>query len=107
MDKDSISKIIQPNFLAISLGFILILPVSIFFDISAGLVIGILLSIILMFVFHFFPLLYSVDLSFSQVLTLGLYASSPTLFWRYSNKFLGMSIDYLTSMARDISVAGT
>ena len=75
MDKDSISKIIQPNFLAISLGFILILPVSIFFDLSAGLVIGILLSIILMFVFHFFPLLYSVDLSFSQVLTLGLYAS--------------------------------
>ena len=107
MDKDSISKIIQPNFLAISLGFILILPVSIFLDLSTGLVIGILLSIILMFVFHFFPLLYSVDLSFSQVLTLGLYASSPTLFWKYSNKFLGMSIGYLTSMARDISVAGT
>jgi len=29
------------------------------------------------------------------------------LFWGYSNKFLGMSADYLSSMARDISVAGT
>jgi hypothetical protein len=60
-----------------------------------------------MLVFHFFPLLSSVDLSFSQVLALGLYASSPTLFWIYSNKFLGMSIDYLTSMARDITISGT
>ena len=29
------------------------------------------------------------------------------LFWGYSNKFLGMSIDYLSAMARDISIAGT
>ena len=29
------------------------------------------------------------------------------LFWGYSNKFLGMSVNYLSSMARDISVAGT
>ena len=29
------------------------------------------------------------------------------LFWGYSNKFLGMSVDYLSSMARDISVAGS
>ena len=29
------------------------------------------------------------------------------LFWGYSNKFLGMSIDYLSAMARDITVAGT
>ena len=29
------------------------------------------------------------------------------LFWGYSNKFLGMSIDYLSAMARDISVSGT
>ncbi|HJM24860.1 MAG TPA: hypothetical protein QF821_04355, partial [Candidatus Thalassarchaeaceae archaeon] len=29
------------------------------------------------------------------------------LFWLYSNKFLGMSADYLSAMARDISIAGT
>jgi len=29
------------------------------------------------------------------------------LFWGYSNKFLGMSVDYLSAMARDISIAGT
>jgi His/Glu/Gln/Arg/opine family amino acid ABC transporter permease subunit len=107
MDKDSISKIIQPNFLALLFGFILILPVSNFLDLSYGLVISILLGIILMLVFHFYPLLSSVDLSFSQVLSLGLYASSPTLFWIYSNKFLGMSIDYLSSMARDITIFET
>jgi len=28
------------------------------------------------------------------------------LFWGYSNKFLGMSVDYLSAMARDISIAG-
>ena len=29
------------------------------------------------------------------------------LFWLYSNKFLGMSAEYLSAMARDISIAGT
>ena len=29
------------------------------------------------------------------------------LFWLYSNKFLGMSADYLSTMARDITIAGT
>jgi len=29
------------------------------------------------------------------------------LFWLYSNKFLGMSIGYLSTMARDITIAGT
>ena len=29
------------------------------------------------------------------------------LFWGYSNKFLGMSVDYLSAMARDITIAGT
>ena len=29
------------------------------------------------------------------------------LFWAYSNKFLGMSVEYLSAMARDISVAGS
>ena len=29
------------------------------------------------------------------------------LFWLYSNKFLGMSVDYLSTMARDITIAGT
>jgi len=29
------------------------------------------------------------------------------LFWGYSNKFFGMSVDYLSSMARDITVADT
>ena len=29
------------------------------------------------------------------------------LFWGYSNKFLGMSVEYLSAMARDITIAGT
>ena len=29
------------------------------------------------------------------------------LFWLYCNKFLGMSIGYLSTMARDITIAGT
>ena len=29
------------------------------------------------------------------------------LFWEYSNKFLGMSADYLSAMARDITIADT
>ena len=29
------------------------------------------------------------------------------LFWGYSNKFLGMSTEYLSAMARDITIAGT
>ena len=45
--------------------------------------------------------------SIGDVLRLILLILSPYLFWIYSNKFLGMSIDYLSSMARDISVAGT
>jgi His/Glu/Gln/Arg/opine family amino acid ABC transporter permease subunit len=34
------------------------------------------------------------------------YVVSAYLFWLYSNKFLGMSADYLTSMSRDITVLG-
>ena len=45
--------------------------------------------------------------SIGDVIRLVLLILSPYLFWLYSNKFLGMSIDYLSSMARDISVAGT
>ena len=45
--------------------------------------------------------------SISDVFRLILLILSPYLFWLYSNKFLGMSIEYLTSMARDISIAGT
>ncbi|HJO42499.1 MAG TPA: hypothetical protein QF508_03740, partial [Candidatus Thalassarchaeaceae archaeon] len=36
-----------------------------------------------------------------------LFILSPYLFWIYSNKFLGMSIDYLSSMARDITISET
>jgi len=45
--------------------------------------------------------------SIGDIIRLVLLILSPYLFWLYSNKFLGMSIDYLSSMARDISVAGT
>ena len=45
--------------------------------------------------------------SIGDVLRLILLILSPYLFWIYSNKFLGMSIDYLTSMARDITISGT
>jgi len=41
-------------------------------------------------------------LRFYIVPLLGIY-----LFWGYSNKFLGMSADYLSTMARDITIAGT
>ena len=37
-----------------------------------------------------------------DTLTLGVLISLPTLYWRYSNKFLGMSADYLSKMATDI-----
>ncbi|MEO2115748.1 MAG: ABC transporter permease subunit [Candidatus Poseidoniia archaeon] len=32
---------------------------------------------------------------------------SVYLFWKYCNKFLGMSLDYISTMARDITIAGT
>ena len=37
-----------------------------------------------------------------DTLNLGVLLSIPTLYWRYSNKFLGMSSDYLAKMATDI-----
>ena len=43
-----------------------------------------------------------------DTLTIGVLISLPTLYWRYSNKFLGMSSDYLAKMATDITCkAGT
>ncbi len=43
-----------------------------------------------------------------DTLTIGGLISLPTLYWRYSNKFLGMSSDYLAKMATDITCkAGT
>ena len=114
MDEDRISKIISeiknipPTFIALLLGFVLILPLSQFTSLSLILVliISIIIGFILMLLFHFLSkysvLLSSVDLNFSQGLTLGLYVSSTTLFWRYSTKFLSMSADYLSTMARSI-----
>ena len=108
MDEDRISKImikileLPPTFMALLLGFTLILPLSQFKSLSLILVliISMIIGFILMLLFYF--LLSSVDLNFSQGLTLGLYVSSTTLFWRYSTKFLGMSADYLSTMARSI-----
>jgi len=37
-----------------------------------------------------------------DTLNIGVLLSLPTLYWRYSNKFLGMSSDYLSKMATDI-----
>ena len=43
-----------------------------------------------------------------DTLTLAVLISLPTLYWRYSNKFLGMSSDYLAKMATAITCkAGT
>jgi His/Glu/Gln/Arg/opine family amino acid ABC transporter permease subunit len=112
MDNDDISKILPPTFLALLLGFVLILPLSQLgipefiggsgdsLSLIKVLMISIIIGFILMLLFHF--LLSSVDLNFSQGLTLGLYVSSTTLFWRYSTKFLSMSADYLSTMARSI-----
>ena len=38
-----------------------------------------------------------------DTLNLGVLISLPTLYWKYSNKFLGMSSDYLAKMATDIT----
>ena len=37
-----------------------------------------------------------------DTISIGVLFSLPTLYWRYSNKFLGMSSDYLSKMATDI-----
>ena len=37
-----------------------------------------------------------------DTLNIGVLLSLPTLYWRYSHKFLGMSSDYLSKMATDI-----
>tara|TARA_Y100000588_G_scaffold267689_1_gene282827 strand:- start:7365 stop:9563 length:2199 start_codon:yes stop_codon:yes gene_type:complete len=44
--------------------------------------------------------------SAGDAIRLLLLIASPYVFWIYSNKFLGMSADYLTSMSRDITILG-
>ena len=41
-----------------------------------------------------------------EALTIGAYLALIYGFWLYSNKFLGMSSDYITSMSRSIVVNG-
>ena len=41
-----------------------------------------------------------------ETITVLAYVGLIFVFWGYSNKFLGMSADYITSMSRDISVLG-
>jgi His/Glu/Gln/Arg/opine family amino acid ABC transporter permease subunit len=43
------------------------------------------------------------DWRIRDLFSLGLLFSLPTLYWRYSTKFLGMSTEYLSKMATDIT----
>ncbi len=44
--------------------------------------------------------------AFRELMTIIAYIAVIYGFWLYSNKFLGMSADYITSMSRDITVLG-
>ena len=44
--------------------------------------------------------------AFREILTIAAYLALIYGFWIYSNKFLGMSADYITSMSRSIMVNG-
>ena len=44
--------------------------------------------------------------AFRELMTIVAYLAVIYGFWLYSNKFLGMSADYITSMSRDITVLG-
>ena len=44
--------------------------------------------------------------AFREILTITAYLAVIYGFWLYSNKFLGMSADYITSMSRSIVVNG-
>ncbi len=44
--------------------------------------------------------------AFRELMTVIVYLAVVYGFWLYSNKFLGMSADYITSMSRDITVLG-
>ncbi|MED6346074.1 MAG: hypothetical protein VX626_03110, partial [Candidatus Thermoplasmatota archaeon] len=46
------------------------------------------------------------DGAIREALTIGAYLALIYGFWLYSNKFLGMSADYITSMSRSIVVNG-
>jgi len=58
---------------------------------------------------------YAMDLSgtfqnewtIRETTSLGVLLLAPSLYWSYSNKFLGMSASYLTDMSRDITVLGS
>ena len=45
--------------------------------------------------------------AFREILTIAAYLALVYGFWLYSNKFLGMSADYITSMSRSIMVNGS
>ena len=83
-------------------GFILILPISIFLSLSTTMTIlaALVTAVPIVLVYHF--LFSATDLSIRNVLSSGILVASSSLFYAYSTKFLGMSADYLTSMARDI-----
>jgi len=87
------------DLLCLVIGFIVLLPITVFFSLSIvnTILVGILLSSIILV-----PLLLA-DLSVRKIISSGVLMASSSIFYSYSTKFLGMSSDYLTSMARDIS----
>jgi len=87
------------DLLCLVIGFIVLLPIAVFFSLSIvyTILVGILLSSVILV-----PLLLA-DLSVRKIISSGVLMASSSIFYSYSTKFLGMSSDYLTSMARDIS----
>jgi len=79
-------------------GFVILLPIAIVLPLSIveTILVGIVLSSIILI-----PLLQA-DLSVRKIISSGVLMASSSIFYSYSTKFLGMSSDYLTSMARDI-----
>jgi len=86
------------DLLCLITGFLIVLPISIYFSLSIveTLLVAIVISIVVIF-----PLLFR-DISIRKLLSSGVILASSSIFYSYSTKFLGMSADYLTSMARDI-----
>lgn len=93
---------LSPDLVCLIAGFILILPISIFLSLSTFMTIfvAIVAAIPIVLIYHF--KFATTDLSIRNIFSSGALLATSSLFYSYSTKFLGMSSEYLTSMARDI-----
>ena len=95
-------RYLSPDLVCLIAGFILILPISIFLSLSTFMTIfvAIVAAIPIVLIYHF--KFATTDLSIRNIFSSGALLATSSLFYSYSTKFLGMSSEYLTSMARDI-----